>query len=228
MDIVAYYFLFYVGLFLPYAAFRSAKRVRENKNLPSRIKTYLSILFLLLILLFITIFAARRNWIILFPPPAIGWRDIFIGFASLGIKLGYFFFRRRQRSFATHPSQKLLSPQTMGEKVMFCLMVAVAAIAEEAAYRGVAFQLFWMLLGSAWLGAAASAVAFALGHQVQGWRVVGVIVFHALLDQLVVYLTGSLYIVIAVHFVYDLIAGFLISAKIGSASNAAIASGVSS
>ena len=223
MDILAYYFLFYVGLFLPFAAFRSAKRVRENRNIPSRKKAYLSTLFSLSILLFITVFTARRNWITLFPTPVIGVRNVLIGLAALGLKLGYFFLRRRNRSFATHPSQKLMAPRTAEEKALFVIIVALAAVTEEAAYRGVAFQLFWWLTGSAWIGAAASALAFGLSHQVQGWKVVIIVFFHALLDQLVVYLTGSLYIVIAVHFIYDLIAGFLISARIETVSNEPVA-----
>jgi len=90
---------------------------------------------------------------------------------------------------------------------MFIVMVALAAVAEEAAYRGVLFQLAERATNSFWIAATASAVVFGVGHLVQGRRPAIAAGVLGLGNQIVVWLTGSLWIAIAAHFAYDAIVG---------------------
>jgi membrane protease YdiL (CAAX protease family) len=54
------------------------------------------------------------------------------------------------------------------------------------------------------------AVAFALAHFVQGWKTVAVIAVLAVFNHLIVRATGDLYTAMAIHFVYDLLAGVIL------------------
>jgi membrane protease YdiL (CAAX protease family) len=51
-------------------------------------------------------------------------------------------------------------------------------------------------------------VMFGVAHAMQGWKSAGAIMIFAAAFHLLVWLAGSLYVAMAVHFLYDLIAGF--------------------
>ena len=98
-------------------------------------------------------------------------------------------------------------PQTGVERALFVVSALLAGTVEEAAYRGVLVTILAGVTGSAAVGALVSALAFAVGHAVQGWKS-GVVVFAmALLMQAIVALTGTLLIAMAVHALYDIVAG---------------------
>jgi membrane protease YdiL (CAAX protease family) len=99
-----------------------------------------------------------------------------------------------------------LTPRSAGERALYSLVSVAAGVAEEAAYRGVLTSILWYALGSLWLAAITSAVAFAAGHAVQGWKSMAVIFVMACSMQLPVNYTGTLVIAMAVHAVYDLLA----------------------
>lgn len=100
-----------------------------------------------------------------------------------------------------------LTPRTGAESALRSAAVLVASVAEEAAYRGVGFSILWYTLGNGWIAAAVSAIAFAVVHAVQGWRSVGWIVLFALVLQGLVVYTDTLVLAMAVHAIYDVIAG---------------------
>ena len=62
---------------------------------------------------------------------------------------------------------------------------------------------------SYWLALVLCVSAFALAHAVQGWRGILATAIIALLMHGVVYETGSLYLVIVIHAVYDLTVGII-------------------
>jgi membrane protease YdiL (CAAX protease family) len=59
-----------------------------------------------------------------------------------------------------------------------------------------------------------SAVSFGVAHYIQGWKSAAVITVFALGFQGVVWISGSLYVAMLVHVVYDITAG-LAYAKLG-------------
>jgi membrane protease YdiL (CAAX protease family) len=219
MSLLGYYFLFYIGFFLPFVSYRSLKRIRANSALPSSTRVYVTTIILATVLLSLAILTARDNWIFLFQTPKLGIKEWLIGAAALTLKLGFFWFRHRTPKFEVRRTIELIAPRTSGQKLVFCAMAAMAAISEEAAYRGVAFTLFSRLLNNTILGTLASAIAFGLGHQTQGPRTVLIVILHALVDQVVVYLTGTLYIAMGIHFIYDAVAGMVLSKQIAATEN---------
>lgn len=60
-----------------------------------------------------------------------------------------------------------------------------------------------------WIAAVLSAAAFGAGHAVQGWTAAGISFVMALVLQGFVLWTGSLYLSMAEHFTYDLLAGLI-------------------
>jgi hypothetical protein len=93
----------------------------------------------------------------------------------------------------------LFSPET-GEERAWCVVASAAAgISEEISWRGVQTALLASLIGDYWIGAALSAVLFALVHVSQGWRSTVQIVFVALGLQFIVWTSGTLYLAMAVH-----------------------------
>jgi membrane protease YdiL (CAAX protease family) len=83
----------------------------------------------------------------------------------------------------------------------------LAGLSEEITWRGVQTALLSSLTRSLWLAAIICAISFGLGHFIQGWRSSAIIVFFALGFQGLVWLSGSLYVAMAVHVAYDITAG---------------------
>ena len=103
-----------------------------------------------------------------------------------------------------------LLPHNRAELAPYLLLCFVAAIAEEVAFRGVAYRLVFRITHSITIAVAILAIAFALGHMVQGWRSVAVILLFAVGFHAVVIYGQSLLPAILVHFAYDAIAGLVL------------------
>ena len=75
-------------------------------------------------------------------------------------------------------------------------------------YRGVMFILLSRLLGRPLPAALIASAVFGLSHILQGWKNAVIIGIVALAMHGLVIWSGSLYIAMAVHAIYDLVAGF--------------------
>jgi len=101
----------------------------------------------------------------------------------------------------------LFMPRDRTERLLWVLVAASAGFGEEITWRGVQPMLLATLIGHPVVAAALVAVTFGIGHMVQGWRSAAIIVVFAASFQTVVWLSGSLYVAMAVHFIYDVVAG---------------------
>jgi membrane protease YdiL (CAAX protease family) len=99
-----------------------------------------------------------------------------------------------------------MMPQSSRERALFSVVSVVAGISEEAAYRGVLMAVLSYALGNPWLAALISALAFAVGHALQGWKSMVVIFAMACSMHALVWYTGTLVVAMAVHAIYDLLA----------------------
>jgi len=70
------------------------------------------------------------------------------------------------------------------------------------------FAILWRLTGSAVAAALIAASIFAISHILQGWKSVTIIFGMALAFQSLAWLSGSLYVSMVVHALYDVTAGF--------------------
>jgi membrane protease YdiL (CAAX protease family) len=91
---------------------------------------------------------------------------------------------------------------------MWVALSLSAGVGEELVWRGVLPSLLAVLTGSVAIAIALSVVSFALAHAIQGLRSVLAIATIAAAFHALVFVSGSLYVGMVVHFVYDVIAGF--------------------
>lgn len=214
-------FLLYLFGFLPWAALRSARRLRapvrgeSGAELPSRLRIWTGTLVLQGLLLLMAWQVGRGFGFGIFTASRPTPRDLLAAGAALGACFGLRAVLRLVRSEEERRRSILyrLAPRTTRERIAWTGAVLLASVAEEAAYRGVGFSILWYALGDPWAAAGLSALAFALAHSIQGWRS-GVVVFLiALVMQGLVAVTGTLLLAMAVHALYDLVAGGVIATE---------------
>jgi membrane protease YdiL (CAAX protease family) len=106
----------------------------------------------------------------------------------------------------------LFMPRTPRERALWVGCSLAAGISEEATYRGVMFVILWRLTGNPVAAGLISAALFGISHLLQGARSVAIIFGIALAFQALAWVSGSLYIGMAVHALYDVTAGFFYGA----------------
>ena len=195
------------GLWLPYLAIRTAQRLKSRPYPPK--KTYFkSVVLQLLALGLFSYFIARDNWIPIFPPKMPAAEHWALGAAVLVALV--LFMRPKWRKAVEKRGRRtwLVMPRDRTERLLWAACSFGAGISEEITYRGVMFTLLWRITGSAVVAAFVMAAVFGISHFMQGWTSVAIICGIALAMQGLAWVSGSLYVSMAVHAIYDLIAGF--------------------
>ena len=207
LSVVARFFLFIVLVLVPAAGVAGYLRIRSGKPLRPKRARYRVIIVVQLIILLITLWAARRQGIELlgrqWGSPAI-WL-ITAGYAAL------FGWRARKIWARMSPARlekaRRVLPDDPSLMRLWVVIAAMAAISEECAYRGLAFQLLVRISLDPALAVLACVVCFAIGHMIQGWRGVLGAFLIALIFHGLVFVTNSLYLAIAFHAAFNLIVG---------------------
>ena len=106
------------------------------------------------------------------------------------------------------PAWRLFTPVTLSERWMWIALSLAAGVCEELVWRGVLPSLVAALTGSVPAAITISVFSFAVAHAIQGLRSVLAIASIAAAFHALVALSGSLYVAMAVHFAYDVVAGF--------------------
>jgi len=201
-----YVHLTFFGLFLPYLAMKSS-RLLASRPLPPKVKHFTSQIISLMLFLAISLWVGHKEWIALFPRDVPDPRSFALGAAVL---VGLVVLMRplwRQRVAARSRRVWLFMPRTPRERLLWAGCSVAAGISEEVTYRGVMFALLWRLTGNALAAALIGAAVFAVSHFLQGWKSMAIIFGIALSFQLIAFMSGSLYIGMAVHALYDIAAG---------------------
>ncbi len=205
----AQYFFFLVLIFIPLAGIASYIRIRSGKPLRPKRQRYVATIVMQLIILVVTIMAARSEGIELlggqWGNPLI-WVVVAGYMALLTVRLRVAWVKlsdkRKEKARRLLPDDPSLMRLWVG-------VAAMAGISEELAYRGLAYQLLRGMGLNVALALLLCVTTFAIGHMTQGWRgVLGTFVL-ALLFHRLVFLTNSLYLAIAFHAVYNLIVGVI-------------------
>ncbi|HEV8659657.1 MAG TPA: CPBP family intramembrane glutamic endopeptidase [Thermoanaerobaculia bacterium] len=202
-----YLHLLIFGVLIPISAIRSKKLI-ESHPLPPRRRYFLSVLIQTASFALFSIFVARQNWIEIFPQRTPPSRAILAGCVFLAIAVPYGWTRWRKAVAKRKRIVALFMPTNGTENVLWIGTAAIAGFGEEITWRGVQIVLLTRLTGSFVIAAAICVAMFAISHALQGWRSVGAIAIFAAAFHALVWLAGSLYVAMAVHFLYDLIAGF--------------------
>jgi membrane protease YdiL (CAAX protease family) len=203
-------FLFLTTAYIPFLAIRSGRRVQKAAATPTRAQHLVSVFLTQALGLFVALLAASYEEIELFPPPHLGWKNVALFVAFLVPSLGSLPWRWSWRTSESKRRMMWMLPNKASDLAWWFVVSLVAGIVEEIVYRGVMLQLWERVLGGWWPAVAVCAIAFALAHFVQGWRTVAVIAVLAVFNLQIVRATGDLYTAMAIHFMYDLLAGVIL------------------
>ena len=210
--------LAWLFVLLPWSALRSARviaahRAKGGAALPvSRTALWVQTLVLMAALLAFAWWVGTGFGFAPFARPALGARECALAAAALALCFG---LRAVARALRTPEERRrlvvfALAPRTPRERGLAILTILAASVAEEVAYRGVAWSILTWSLGNPWLAAFLCAGAFAAAHAVQGGKSTLVVFALGLVLHALVALTGTLVLAMAVHAAYDLVAGHLI------------------
>ncbi len=201
-----WYHLAFFGLFLPYLAVKSARRLPALSQRPRK-RHFISVLVVQAVTVVISLAIARLEGIPLWPaqePPLVAVAAGLILLAGCYLALKG---RWREAVVRRDPVVHFVMPRDAIERRLWVAVSFAAGVGEEITYRGVMYVLFWRLTHDPVVAALATAALFGAAHAVQGWRAVGAIALISLGLQGLVLLAGSLYVAMAVHVVYDIAAG---------------------
>ncbi|HZN55970.1 MAG TPA: CPBP family intramembrane glutamic endopeptidase [Candidatus Polarisedimenticolaceae bacterium] len=212
LGLPGYYHLALFGVLLPYVAIRSGS-VLKSRALPTpKARYFIRQIVTLAVLGGISVGIARVVGIPLFPrelPPA---RSVALGAAILVALVVLMRPRWRRRVAERSRNAWLFMPRTPRERLLWAGCSLAAGISEEITYRGVMFALLWWMTGHALTAALIAAAVFSISHFLQGWTSMAIIFAIALSMQMLAWTSGSLYIGMAVHALYDLAAGLFYGA----------------
>lgn len=202
-----------LGTFLvlvPYLAIRSHAKMQATAGRAplNRLAHFRSTMVMLVLFGALSLVTANRQDINLFDRPLAASPWAFAGgiamyVAAIAVMRPRWRRAVEQRSRIVH----LFMPSNNTERAWWILVSVLAGVSEEITWRGVQPVLLAFLLGSAWAGAVVAALSFGLAHIIQGWRAALIITGFALAFQGLVWLSGSLYVAMIVHVVYDITAG---------------------
>ncbi len=195
------------GLVLPWLATRSARSLPAHTQRPRK-GHFRSVIVVQGVALVVSLRVAAVEGIALFPataPPllALGLGAVMVAGCTLALRP-----RWRDAVARREPRVHFVMPRDAGERRLWVGVSLAAAVSEEITYRGVMYALLLRLTHDPLTAAVATAALFGAAHAVQGWGGVLAIGALALGLQGLVLLAGSLTVAMAVHLLYDLVAGF--------------------
>jgi membrane protease YdiL (CAAX protease family) len=207
-------FVFYAAIVLPFAAVRSAQRLRaagDRVTIAAQTIWISTLVSLGVLLLFA--WAAGRSYgepLLAIRPLTI--RDVLAAAAALAI---CFVLRAIAHAIRSAEERRNLFvyqivPRRPREWGLWAFTVLVASVAEEAAYRGVLMSILWYALGNPWLAGGLCALAFAVAHSTQGAKSAAIIFAVAVTMHVLVIVTRSLLPAILVHALFDFASGWMI------------------
>lgn len=209
-DPVTVVFLAVTVVILPALAIRGQKLMAGVETLP-RIPLYIETIVVQAILLGLSIAVCRKLGIGPLSFPVLQYRDwlaatVLLSLAVVSMSVAWRFSDSEHRRFLD-----LLVPRKPSEMILWTVLSLAAGFGEEMTYRAALPGLLDSFGLPGVLGGVISAVIFGLAHAVQGWRNTVIIFMAGLVLQGLVIVTGTLWLAIAVHFLYDLGAGLILS-----------------
>ncbi len=202
-----WYHLAFFCLFLPWVAARSGRRLAAQ-GFPPRKAFFVSVIVQQAIFATTSLIVAHFEWIPLFPATIPSLMETVLGGVFLTGSVVAMRPLWRDAVERREPRVQLSMPSDATERRLWVGISVAAGIGEELSYRGVLYTLLLRLAGDPLLAALAAAAVFGASHIVQGWKAVGITAMFALAAQGLTLYSGSLYLAMAWHVGYDIIAGF--------------------
>ena len=206
-----WYHVLVMGVLIPVVVVRNYRRmVGKSLALPNRMRHFRTTAIMLVLLTSLSVIIGRAEWIDLYRfdaarlPQGLAAGAVMYVAAVAAMRPRW---RRavERRARIVH----LFMPDTAQERVWWVVVSTLAGVGEEITWRGVQTALLAYLTGSFVAGAMLSAASFGVAHYMQGWKSAAVIAVFALGFQAVVWVSGSLYVAMLVHVLYDITAGLM-------------------
>jgi len=200
--------LIYFGFLLPLSAVIRGRKFHNAKGpLPDRLLHFRRTAATLAMFGVLSLFVAWSERIELFPRTLPAWRGL--GAGLLMYFVAVMLTRRRWRRAVEKRLRivYLFMPSTRTERAWWIIVAILAGITEEITWRGVQAGLAMALMRNILIAILFCSMSFGLGHIIQGWKSAVVIFVFALGFHILVWLSGSLYVAMAVHVAYDITAG---------------------
>jgi membrane protease YdiL (CAAX protease family) len=207
MNFAAAFYVFYIGIFLPVLVVRSYYKLKAGAPFPPKQAYRMSALIMHGIMFLLAYITWRSFGLPMFPRAAIGLKGVGYGFAVLVVFLAVMRPQWKKKAMTNPQKVYRTMPQSSSELGMWAVISLSAGFVEEIAYRGVLFGILFYWLNNWWAAAILGAVSFGIGHAIQGFKSTIIIFVMSVVIQGLVYFTGTLYVAMAVHAVYDFIAG---------------------
>ena len=200
--------LAYFGFLLPFFAVVRAKHfANAERPLPNRLLHFRRTAATLVLFGGLSLWVAHFEWIGLFPRTLPPWRAVGAGVLMLVVAVAAMRPRWRRAVERGTRVVYLFMPANATERAWWIIVAILAGVTEEITWRGVQAELAYKAFGNFGIAMLFCAASFGIAHIVQGWKTVAVIALFALAFHLLVWLSGSLYVAMAVHIAYDITAG---------------------
>jgi hypothetical protein len=203
---MGWFHLVFFCVLIPWAVWQSRRRLAEGP-VPPRRRHFASVIVQHLLFLGLSLWVAGAEGLPILAPIEMDWRPAALAALLLALGVGLMAPHWRRSIERREPKVHLFMTRVGTVRALWTGVSLAAAASEEVTYRGVMFLLLAGLTGSAWAAALLAAAVFGFSHLVQGWKSAGIITGIALALQGLVVVSGSLHLAIAIHFLYDLIAG---------------------
>jgi len=219
LDFQSTVFVLLVAVILPVGAVRTKSIIafgRPGRRPPRKSDVLTRALLVQTLLFALSFVVARSHRMALWPWTGLRVANLTIAVAALAILLGVggLSWHLRTPDERRNLWMRHLLPRTRGQWALWFAVSVAAGIAEETAYRGVLVVLLASLTASFVLAVILSAAAFAIVHYPQGAKSMGWVFAIGLVMQGVVLVTGTLYVAMGVHAVYDVTAAIRAVARI--------------
>ncbi|HXT68379.1 MAG TPA: CPBP family intramembrane glutamic endopeptidase [Vicinamibacterales bacterium] len=204
-----WYHVFTFGVLIPFAVVRNYRRMAgKSMPLPDRMRHFRTTTVMLSLFTGLSVLVARAEWIDLFRFDASRLpQGLLAGVVMFAAAIAFMRPRWRRAVEQRRRVVYLFMPDNATERVWWIVVSTLAGIGEEITWRGAQTALLASLTGSFVLGAILCAIQFGIAHYMQGWKSAAIITVFALAFQGVVWVSGSLYVAMLVHVLYDITAG---------------------
>jgi len=210
VSVSGWVFLVITCVYLPALAIRTAVRARRWGGTPTRVQHLTGVFVSQAMTILVALFAAASDDVQLFPRPTITALSVVAALGFLLLSLGTLPLRWNWKPDEQKRQLMWMLPHHVRDLWWWALVALIAGVCEEIVFRGVMFTLWHRILGSSLASIAVCATVFSLAHFVQGSRAMLLIALIAVGFHLIVGLTGDLYTAMAIHIVYDFIAGLVL------------------
>ena len=214
-----------MGIILPVSAvaFSNPEPEEVEYDTQTKVDLYygngLTMWIITLIISFVWVFSGRPLYEIGFEFPQLSgslWWQLTLGFILIYAFDAWNEFRTAERRQATRERLEEdvpFLPATRLEFQHFAILSLTAGFCEEVIFRGYFIQYFLSFTGNSTVGTFIAVllpgIIFALSHLYQGWKAVAKIMVLAIVFGYIFLATQSLWVVIILHFLVDLVGGYL-------------------